>query len=1052
MVTSTDVGPVLENLLRGGGSLESHNSLVRSPQISIQLLIFIQNSREKGNDPTVCLAATLLQRAVRRCPADELPDVLMLLQALHTASVTGNSATATQLALSVAVLLIRSTQPPESLLTMLSTTLLATDGQRAGPARTALVSVVTLLAEELHAPAARISVAPQRLHALRSVLRRDGASLLSSLYTWATASSGEAQSTAASSTASSVGLLRCATAWCTAGLVSPQASMQSAMLCTVACQCLSSDDDVLASCAADALCAALAASQAGMDTETPQAGVEDGRGGDVSHRWAPLAAFATGLCDALSAHRLSRHLAAVACTSCSVLAHVLSLCQDAPTSSALSRWLEILQTAAVNLPPSEAGGARSCWVELHDVCHMSSPSSPAAVDSSCLAHLDQLLAQHRAALLHGVVCGAGMLPRDFGLLSLADREAAHEAREDCRALLRGAVFIGDTTVDAAVDAMRERAAALIEQTAAHLSQCAADSRVAPAPDELAASIGALEATLHALSAAAKPIGRRACAPLSQLLCSLSAPVAQLASSTSEARVSLARNLLCSMLILVGSLAAWLAEPGREREVQCVLPVVLASLGVPEEEPSGIWSLRSKQEHSGAVAMMKLCAAAPAAVLCASPLQQLLSTLHAHVSRPPGVLTGLSTRSSALLLIAASDLVSHVCAPPPSPAAVAEVTRDLLGPPLALLEQAARGGVEALPDASRAAVNLATILPRVPHALQRAVAELMAPWTPALTHMLGCSNDEAATAAGGALAALCTSCGAHAAPLVPALASAAWSIFHTRPSVTFAVADALCRCAAWAAVSTGSLETESAQASAAASELLVRIAEATATMPQPTSADAAVSQQSVLVRLFDLLSAWALLGGEAPAHASASPTTCAPGLVPLLTPSLPFALTALWHTTQRRPPDEALETQEGVSALKRGLLLLQRASSSSPVGRLILESLAGRSPTQTHNSSPPATELLRAILTGLSSWFPSWLLSDVVSALWALREVNTVDFASWLHLAHAAEGVPRPGLTAEQKVAFQRLVLDAKTKAAFKAAVKQACGGKKKATAGTPPVT
>mgnify|MGYP007045555775 CR=1 FL=1 len=46
-------------------------------------------------------------------------------------------------------------------------------------------------------------------------------------------------------------------------------------------------------------------------------------------------------------------------------------------------------------------------------------------------------------------------------------------------------------------------------------------------------------------------------------------------------------------------------------------------------------------------------------------------------------------------------------------------------------------------------------------------------------------------------------------------------------------------------------------------------------------------------------------------------------------------------------------------------------------------------------------------------------------------------------------MPRGGLTAELKAGFERQMLEASSKASFKAAVKQFCGGKKEQTGGTP---
>ena len=185
-----------------------------------------------------------------------------------------------------------------------------------------------------------------------------------------------------------------------------------------------------------------------------------------------------------------------------------------------------------------------------------------------------------------------------------------------------------------------------------------------------------------------------------------------------------------------------------------------------------------------------------------------------------------------------------------------------------------------------------------------------------------------------------------------------------------------------------------------------------------------------------------------------------GLAASLAPSLPLLLVALWQVAHLRPPPEALETQQGVLALKQGLHLLQRALPSSPVGSAILGALRG-SPSSSSEATgnahaasvkPPASELVGALLVGLASWFPSWILSDVVGALWALRQANEADFSSWIHLALTTDGVPRHGLAPEQKAAYARLLtVDAKSKSAFKASLKQCCGGKEKNTAGTPPV-
>ena len=89
-----------------------------------------------------------------------------------------------------------------------------------------------------------------------------------------------------------------------------------------------------------------------------------------------------------------------------------------------------------------------------------------------------------------------------------------------------------------------------------------------------------------MSASAKPLGRRACAPLSSALTTLPAPAAQMASNLMASGEGLGRALLCSILVLIGSLSAWLAEPTRGiTEVSSVLPIALASLHVPRRRRS-----------------------------------------------------------------------------------------------------------------------------------------------------------------------------------------------------------------------------------------------------------------------------------------------------------------------------------------------------------------------------------------------------------------------------------------------------------------------------------
>ena len=195
--------------------------------------------------------------------------------------------------------------------------------------------------------------------------------------------------------------------------------------------------------------------------------------------------------------------------------------------------------------------------------------------------------------------------------------------------------------------------------------------------------------------------------------------------------------------------------------------------------------------------------------------------------------------------------------------------------------------------------------------------------------------------------------------------------------------------------------------------------------------------------------------------------CAAHLAAILTPALPHLLSAMRRAAREAPPAELLETQHGVLALKRALHLLTKAVPPTPIGAELHEAL-GKHPIVTvagpaaelGGAHPAASagkplaagpELICQLLVGLSSWIPSWLLADVVSAFWAMRMANPHSFAAWLHAALAIEGVPRPGLSVEHKGEHEhQLTVKATAKSAFKASLKHLCGGKKKQSAGMPP--
>ena len=266
----------------------------------------------------------------------------------------------------------------------------------------------------------------------------------------------------------------------------------------------------------------------------------------------------------------------------------------------------------------------------------------------------------------------------------------------------------------------------------------------------------------------------------------------------------------------------------------------------------------KQEHAGAVAVMKLFASSAAAVLGAVSLPFVLEALHTRASREPNALSGLSSRSSSLLLVAAADTVVHFCkAGPIATDQQADLVRRLFGPQVMLLEHALSFSNDtAFADAARATQNIAIMLPRLPQALQACAAGKLAPLHPSLGELLRCPDDEAAEGACAAMVSFCAGCGAHAAPVVPGYAAAGWNCFPSRPLLSFRIANAIGRCAALPSVCDASFRTDGqAAANAACTAFIVHLSQATSS-PQITTFDEYVLHQSLQAQLFDLISGWA----------------------------------------------------------------------------------------------------------------------------------------------------------------------------------------------------
>ena len=1016
----SDLAARLNALLNGGsGSHAAAQEIQRGPGAASSLLAVIE-AYGRDDSSVKLLAAQILQKALRRCPLQEAPDVTRLLNALRTSH---SAIIVTQIALSVSVLLFRMQSVPP-------TQFLAALHAEMQDAKPGLCAVLTIIAEEVLEPAAKISVAPERAGLVRSELREGAAAVLNALHDW--------------TVAGHVGLiyaLRCGHAWCAAGLVTPGVAMSSALLLERAIfgMQVETTDPSLAAEASETLCGVLAAASL-----------------DQAH----FPEFAMRVFLHVSALAISARIASVASTACSLLAKCLALSvgDGGAAPSALQSWLSLLMRASEVLPLAEAGVVNACWIELHDVSSGASDALDGETWRSTALQqaFSALLSSFRLPLLESVVKSGGALPLDFEHLSLEERGECEDGREECRALLRGAVYVGDDIIDAAIDGLRQHAEAAVQAATVAGGGAGEASLTA----NTIAHLCDLEAALHAMSAVSKPLGHRACPPLSAVFASLLPAAARLTSSilsSNGAARGFARGLLTTMLILIGSLSVWLSGVERTNEVASILPIVLASISVPEEEETGVWPLRSKQEHAGCVAVMKLCAAGPGSVLKAEPLERVLAVLHAASAQTSSTCLGISARSSDLLLGAASDLVSHTCRYLSAKDDVTALAQALLSPPLTEISTAANSHDErALSSALRAARRLASILVKLPDCLQGTAAELISPLAVPLSQLMLVADTSSATLAAQAIASVCDACGPHAATLLPTFADATLAVLRSSPACAIQLTCRIAQCGALAAWSAdaGDLNSEACKhAFDVASKVVENVSAQMAALEQSHEGSAALAYQNQLAEWFDSTTTWI---GEKRPHAQ--------NLAALLAPSLPHITMAMRKVVTRPSPAEIADTQQGVVAVKRALYLLRAMAPPPTVGVAFCDYLARTSAATLDAASLDVVGLKRTVsapclaaviigevLMGLAAWMPSWLLSDVVECFWSMRNTFDSQFRVWLQGALAQDGVPRPSLTAEQKAGFFQAMVDAKGKSQFKAAIKQLCGGKKKHTVGTPPL-
>ena len=575
---------------------------------------------------SLLLASQMLHKALRRSPLADCDGVeAQLVPALRAVAARVWSPALTALALSVAVLLIRGAPWPGVLAHL--------DGDGDAADREVVLSILTVVAEEVTSPSSRISAAPASVSGLKQAMRADGGALLRRVHAWCIGETAERRRVAAG--------LACCRAWCAAEMIlEGEAPLDEALL-LVELGARTLGDEALAPHAADLLCTLLPLLGGGADAAVAADGGGGGGAaaaadGSPSRGRAPQAPRRTVL-DAARGACLLPALEPLlpACSRCRRPPRATlpsSLATRAPLgarlapaggadplgaarlSDALKRWLELLLRAAAALPAADASVALDGWVGVQEIAAEAPTEAGRRAVSAALA---PLLGTMLETVLRLTTVPDGFLDA----LTAADRDDFALLREDMRNLLRASLHGAGEVATAA--------RRLHDLIASHLPP----DDGAPPPE---GSWVAVEVALHAASALAKPLGAQPCAPLSAMMTEQVPRAFALARRLLEATPPhpFGRPLLCTALIFVSAYASWLGglgpfgRPPLERcaEVQAVLPMLIYSLSVAEDDPDprGAWPLRSKQEHAGCVALSKMCpprSGAADALLAVAPLPE-----------------------------------------------------------------------------------------------------------------------------------------------------------------------------------------------------------------------------------------------------------------------------------------------------------------------------------------------------------------------------------------------------------------------------------------------
>ena len=210
---------------------------------------------------SLLLASQMLHKALRRSPLADCDGVeAQLVPALRAVAARVWSPALTALALSVAVLLIRGAPWPGVLAHL--------DGDGDAADREVVLSILTVVAEEVTSPSSRISAAPASVSGLKQAMRADGGALLRRVHSWCVGETAERRRVAAG--------LACCRAWCAAEMIlEGEAPLDEALL-LVELGARTLGDEALAPHAADLLCTLLPLLGGGADAAD---GADGGGGG-----------------------------------------------------------------------------------------------------------------------------------------------------------------------------------------------------------------------------------------------------------------------------------------------------------------------------------------------------------------------------------------------------------------------------------------------------------------------------------------------------------------------------------------------------------------------------------------------------------------------------------------------------------------------------------------------------------------------------------------------------------------------------------------------------